>query len=62
MTFLLGQARDNINIEVQQLKREILKVRRAIFPLREIINRIEKGEHINLLNEQLLIIEIFTII
>jgi magnesium transporter len=40
-----GTARDNINIEVQQLKREILKVRRAIFPLRDIINRIEKGEH-----------------
>ncbi|WP_179339477.1 magnesium/cobalt transporter CorA [Winogradskyella ludwigii] len=40
-----GQARDNISIEVQQLKREILKVRRAIFPLREIINRIEKAEH-----------------
>jgi len=40
-----GQAKENINIEVQQLKREILKVRRAIFPLREIINRIEKGEH-----------------
>lgn len=40
-----GQAKDNINIEVQQLKREILKVRRAIFPLREIINRVEKGEH-----------------
>ncbi|EPR73467.1 Magnesium and cobalt transport protein CorA [Winogradskyella psychrotolerans RS-3] len=40
-----GHAKDNINIEVQQLKREILKVRRAIFPLREIINRIEKGEH-----------------
>ncbi|WP_296317716.1 magnesium/cobalt transporter CorA [Winogradskyella sp. UBA3174] len=37
--------RDNINIEVQQLKREILKVRRAIFPLREIISRVEKGEH-----------------
>jgi magnesium transporter len=40
-----GNSRENINIEVQQLKREILKVRRAIFPLREIINRIEKGEH-----------------
>lgn len=40
-----GHSRDGINIEVQQLKREILKVRRAIFPLREIINRIEKGEH-----------------
>lgn len=40
-----GNARENISTEVQQLKREILKVRRAIFPLREIINRIEKGEH-----------------
>ena len=40
-----GNAREDINIEVQQLKREILKVRRAIFPLREIINRIEKGDH-----------------
>ena len=40
-----GNAKEDINIEVQQLKREILKVRRAIFPLREIINRIEKGDH-----------------
>lgn len=40
-----GNAREDINVEVQQLKREILKVRRAIFPLREIINRIEKGDH-----------------
>jgi magnesium transporter len=40
-----GNTREHISIEVQQLKREILKVRRAIFPLREIINRIEKGEH-----------------
>jgi magnesium transporter len=40
-----GNAKDNINVEVQQLKREILKVRRAIFPLREVINRIEKIEH-----------------
>lgn len=40
-----GTDRENINIEVQQLKREILKVRRAIFPLREIISRIEKGDH-----------------
>ncbi|MBF8150914.1 magnesium/cobalt transporter CorA [Winogradskyella sp. F6397] len=40
-----GNAKEDISIEVQQLKREILKVRRAIFPLREIINRVEKGEH-----------------
>ncbi|WP_411768529.1 magnesium/cobalt transporter CorA [Winogradskyella sp. A3E31] len=40
-----GQPREDINIEVQQLKREILKVRRAIFPLREVVSRIEKIEH-----------------
>jgi magnesium transporter len=40
-----GEAREHVNIEVQQLKREILKVRRAIFPLREVINRIEKTEN-----------------
>ncbi|MBO3116547.1 magnesium/cobalt transporter CorA [Winogradskyella sp. DF17] len=40
-----GNARENINVEVQQLKREILRIRRAIFPLREIINRIEKNEN-----------------
>ncbi len=40
-----GHSRENINIEVQQLKREILKVRRAIFPLREITSRIVKGKH-----------------
>lgn len=40
-----GNAKASINVEVQQLKREILKVRRAIFPLREVISRIEKMEH-----------------
>lgn len=40
-----GETRDNITVEVQQLKREILRVRRAIFPLREVINRIEKTEN-----------------
>jgi magnesium transporter len=40
-----GNSRENVNADVQQLKREILRVRRAIFPLREIINRIEKNEH-----------------
>jgi magnesium transporter len=40
-----GEAREDVNIEVQQLKREILRVRRAIFPLREVINRIEKTEN-----------------
>jgi len=31
--------------QIQDLKREVLRVRRAIFPLREIINRIEKTEN-----------------
>ncbi|WP_299523886.1 magnesium/cobalt transporter CorA [Winogradskyella sp.] len=39
-----GHAREDVNIEIQQLKREILKVRRAIFPLREIISRITKDD------------------
>ena len=30
---------------IQILKKELLKIRRAIFPLREIINRIEKTDH-----------------
>ncbi len=40
-----GHAEEDVSSDIQQLKREILKVRRAIFPLREVINRIEKNEH-----------------
>ncbi len=40
-----GEAKETISNEVQQLKREILRVRRAISPLREVINRIEKMEN-----------------
>jgi magnesium transporter len=39
-----GQSQNEISVQIQNLKREILRVRRAIFPLREIINRIEKTE------------------
>ncbi|AXP82956.1 Magnesium transport protein CorA [Mariniflexile rhizosphaerae] len=39
-----GQVNKTINKDIQDLKREILRVRRAIFPLREVINRIEKHE------------------
>ena len=39
-----GIREDEITNQIQVLKREILKIRRAIFPLREIINRIEKSE------------------
>ena len=40
-----GNPKEEITTQIQSLKREVLKVRRAIFPLREIINRIEKTEH-----------------
>ncbi|MCF7568114.1 magnesium/cobalt transporter CorA [Sabulilitoribacter arenilitoris] len=39
-----GNVHDSISKDIQDLKREILRVRRAIFPLREVINRIEKHE------------------
>ena len=39
-----GLTKDQISTEIQSLKREVLKVRRAIFPLREIISRIDKSE------------------
>ena len=39
-----GKTDGDISQKIQNLKREILRVRRAIFPLREVINRIEKNE------------------
>ena len=39
-----GLSQEAISVQIQNLKREVLKVRRAIFPLREIISRIEKNE------------------
>jgi magnesium transporter len=40
-----GQIQDDLSMQVLNLKKEVLKVRRAIFPIREIISRIEKNEH-----------------
>jgi len=40
-----GHVNKNINRDIQDLKREILRVRRAIFPLREVINKVEKREN-----------------
>ena len=40
-----GQAKDDVSQDIQNLKREILRVRRSIFPLREVISRIEKNEN-----------------
>ena len=48
-----GQTQNEISQQIQDLKRELLKVRRAIFPLREIINRIEKTEHKLILDKTL---------
>ncbi|TXE14939.1 magnesium/cobalt transporter CorA [Seonamhaeicola algicola] len=35
---------DDLSIQIQDLKREVLRVRRAVFPLRDIINKIEKND------------------
>ncbi|MGJ5640655.1 magnesium/cobalt transporter CorA [Formosa sp. S-31] len=40
-----GSTQEFISTQIQDLKREILRIRRSIFPLRDIINRIEKSEH-----------------
>ncbi|HZW63378.1 MAG TPA: magnesium/cobalt transporter CorA [Flavobacteriaceae bacterium] len=40
-----GKVTDAYSKQIQILKRELLKVRRAIFPLREVINRIDKSEN-----------------
>jgi len=40
----LGNVDESINKDIRDLKKEILRVRRAIFPLREVISRIEKYE------------------
>jgi len=40
-----GFSQKEISQQIQDLKREVLRIRRAIFPLREIINRIEKTEN-----------------
>lgn len=40
-----GEIEDDASRSIQDLKREILRVRRAIFPLREVINKIEKNEN-----------------
>uniref|UniRef100_UPI00351852F4 magnesium/cobalt transporter CorA n=1 Tax=Xanthomarina gelatinilytica TaxID=1137281 RepID=UPI00351852F4 len=41
-----GELKEDLSIQVLYLKKEVLKIRRAIFPIREIISRIEKNEHV----------------
>ena len=36
------QASDEITFQIQELKRTILRIRRAVYPLREVLSRIEK--------------------
>ncbi|MFD1095995.1 magnesium/cobalt transporter CorA [Salegentibacter chungangensis] len=40
-----SQPDDDITFEIQELKRTILRIRRAVFPLREVVNRLDKMEH-----------------
>lgn len=44
-SLFLENPEENITQDIQDLKREIIRIRRAVYPLREVINRLEKGEH-----------------
>jgi magnesium transporter len=41
----LENPEESITQDIQDLKREVLRIRKAIYPLREVINRLEKSEH-----------------
>lgn len=41
----ITQPSNDITFEIQELKRTILRIRRAIFPLREVVSRLEKIEN-----------------
>lgn len=45
------QPSNDITFEIQELKRTILRIRRAVFPLREVVSRMEKIEN-ELIQEQ----------
>mgnify|MGYP003295772935 CR=1 FL=1 len=48
---LFEQPSDDITFEIQELKRTILRIRRAVFPLREVLSRLEKLDN-NLIEEK----------
>ena len=48
-----SQPNDDITLEIQELKRTMLRIRRAVNPLREVVSRLEKMEH-DLVQEQTL--------
>lgn len=39
-----AQPNDDITFEIQEMKRTILRIRRAVFPLREVLSRLEKHD------------------
>ncbi len=41
-----SEPNDDITFEIQELKRTILRIRRAVFPLREVLSRLEKLDSI----------------
>ncbi|WP_324719039.1 magnesium/cobalt transporter CorA [Salinimicrobium sp. HB62] len=45
------QPNDDITLEIQELKRTMLRIRRAVNPLREVVSRLEKMDH-ELIQEQ----------
>ena len=42
---LSAQPSDEITYEIQELKRTMLRIRRAVFPLREVVSRLEKVDN-----------------
>ena len=43
---LSAQPNDETTFEIQELKRTMLRIRRAVFPLREVVSRFEKADHL----------------
>jgi len=46
-----SNSNEDITAEIQSLKREILRIRKAVFPLREVVNKLDKCED-ELINEK----------
>lgn len=46
-----AEPHEDTTMEIQELKRTMLRIRRAVFPLREVVSRLEKGDK-GLIHEQ----------
>lgn len=46
-----SKTQDDITHEIQELKREVLRIRKTVYPFKEVINRLEKSES-SLINER----------